>query len=41
MSLEVVVRKLANPQIRLNRLIKLKAGEVRELIMLFIHDNPK
>ena len=41
MSLEVVVRKLANPQSRLNRLIKLRAGEVRELIMLFIHDNPK
>ena len=41
MSLEVVERKLANPQSRLNRLIKLRAGEVRELIMPFIHDNPK
>ena len=36
---EVVEKKIANPQGRLTRLIKLTTGEVRELIKPFIHDN--
>ena len=38
---EVVEKKIADPQGRLMRLIKLTRGEVRKLVKPFIHDNPK
>ena len=38
---EVVEKKTANQQGRLSRLIKLRTGEVRELVKPFIHGNPK
>ena len=38
---EVVEKKIADPQGRLSRLIKLTTGEVRELVKPFIHDNLK
>ena len=38
---EVVEKKIADPQGRLTRLIKLTTGEVRELIKPFIHDSPE
>ena len=38
---EVVEKKIANPQGRLTRLIKLTTEEVKELVEPFIHDNPK
>ena len=38
---EVVEKKIADPQGRLNRSIKLTTGEVRELVKPFIHDNLK
>ena len=41
MFCEVVEKKIADPQGRLTRLIKLTTGEVRELIKPFIHDNPE
>ena len=37
----MVENKIAHPQGRLTRLIKLTTGEVRELLQPFIHDNPK
>ena len=38
---EVAEKKIADPQGRLTRLIKLTTGEVRELVQPFIHDNLK
>ena len=38
---EVAEKKIADPQGRLTRLIKLTTGEVRELVQSFIHDNLK
>ena len=38
---EVVEKKIADPQGRLARLIKLTTGDLRELVKPFILDNPK
>ena len=38
---EVEEKKIADPQGRLTRLIKLTTGEVRELVQPFIHDDLK